>query len=106
MFTVATAVDFSQADDFINEGSNNKKIESFDEIGEEFSTIGDVLTYIGAGILVGATAYMGILYMISPPDKQAKLKEQSIGLLVSAIVIFGAYGIWRIIVNILDTAMN
>ena len=72
------AVNFADADAFIDKGVENNKISNLSDIGAEFTSIGNVLKYIGAGIIVGATAYMGILYMISPPERQAKLKEQLI----------------------------
>lgn len=104
----STGIDFSLADSFIDAGKNSEEggISDLTNIGASFSTIGNILTYIGVGILVGATGYMGILYLISPPEKQAKLKEQSIGLVVSAIVIFGAYYIWQIIVNVLSKTVG
>ena len=105
----SVAVDFTMADDFINAGktamSNGEggmDTDSLNAIGSEFSQIGSILTYIGAGILVGATAYMGILYLISPPDKQAALKQQLIGLVVAGIVIFGAYAIWKGVLGIVQ----
>lgn len=100
------AVDFGKADNFISIGSSNMQIGDLGSIGNEFSAIGSILTYIGAGILVGATAYMGILYLTATPEKQAKLKQQLIGLVVSAIVVFGAYGIWKIVVNFLQDTIG
>lgn len=100
----AYALDLGQADKFIEVGAE-KKI-NVDEVGTEFTTIGNILTYIGVGILVAATGYMGILYIISPPEKQAKLKQQLIGLVVSGFVIFGAYYIWKIVVTFLETTIG
>ena len=91
----AMAIDFGVADEFIEKGADTSMISNLDTIGSEFASIGNVLKFIGAGIIIAATAYMGILYMISPPERQAKLKQQLIGVVVSAIVIFGAYGIWK-----------
>lgn len=99
----AMAIDFGLADEFIEKGSKQPGISDLTEIGTEFSAIGNVLKFIGAGIIVGATAYMGILYMVSPPERQAKLKQQLIGLVVSAVVIFGGYYIWKIITVALDS---
>lgn len=98
----AMAIDFGVADDFIDKGSEQSMISNLDTIGSEFASIGNVLKFIGAGIIIAATAYMGILYMISPPERQAKLKQQLIGLVVSAVVIFGGYYIWKIITTALD----
>lgn len=99
---ISLAADFSKAKDFINKGSSNAPIGDLSTIGNEFSAIGNVLRFIGAGIIVAATAYMGIMYMISPPERQAKLKQQLIGLAVSAVVIFGGYYIWKIITMALE----
>lgn len=100
------AVNFVDADNFIKEGAANNKIGDLSTIGTEFTAIGNILKYIGAGIIVAATGYMGILYMVSAPEKQAKLKEQLIGLVVAAVVIFGGYYIWKIIITALDTMMS
>ena len=43
---------------------------------------------------------MGIKYFISSPEEQAKLKGQLIGVVVSAVVIFGAVSIWELAINI------
>lgn len=112
-YTVQAAdggIDWSSADKFIEEGKKSEagglEAEDLTEIGASFTSIGTVLTYIGAGVVVAAMAYMGILYMISPPEKQAKLKQQLLGLVIAAAVIFGAYYIWRIVVNLLTDVVG
>lgn len=97
---IAMAIDFDKADQFITKGSEEQGISDLTTIGSEFTDIGNVLKYIGAGIIVAATGYIGIQYMISPPERQAKLKQQLIGLVVAGFVIFGGYYIWKIIVNL------
>jgi len=71
-------------------------------VTQNFSGIGQILTVIGAGIMVAVTSYMGIQYLISPPDKQAQLKQQLIGLVAAGIVIFGAYGIWSAVLGVVQ----
>lgn len=107
-FTVNAKINFDDAKGFITAGSNESALdsESLTAIGQDFSEVGGILTFIGAGVLVGAMGYMGILYMVSTPDKQAKIKTQLIGLAVSAVVIFGAYSIWSIIYNLVSTAIG
>lgn len=87
---------------FIQDGrtkaqGNDAGIEDF---ANQFIDIGQVLVSIGVVALIIATAVMGIQWISATPDKMAKLKKQAIGLIVSAIVIFGAIGIWTISVNI------
>ena len=92
-------------------GDMQKKMEAFESAGSEvevdvgtvaaeFSGLAKILTTIGAGVLVIVITYMGIKYFISTPEEQAKLKGQLIGLVVSALVIFGATAIWKIAIGI------
>ena len=67
------------------------------------TSIASILVTIGAFILVILTIILGIQYMTSPPQRQAALRSQMIGLLWAYVVVFGAYGIWNIAVNIVQT---
>ena len=69
-------------------------------IETEFASLGKILTTIGAGVLIIVITYMGIKYFISSPEEQAKLKGQLIGVVVSGVVIFDAYSIWKMAVSI------
>ena len=69
-------------------------------VTKEFVDLGQILTMIGAGVMVAVTAYMGIKYLTAGPEAQAKLKTQLIGVVVSGMVIFGAYYIWKIVITI------
>lgn len=84
-------------DDFESHG--NVSIET-GTIVTEFSSLAKILTTVGAGILLIIITYMGIKYFISSPEEQAKLKGQLIGIVVSALVIFGAVSIWSIAISI------
>ena len=55
---------------------------------------------IGAGVMVAVTTYMGIKYLTAGPEAQAKLKVQLIGVVVSGMVIFGAYSIWKLVMQV------
>ena len=94
----------NQADTFINTGKNEagELDDVVTSVTTSFTGLGQILTMIGAGVMVAVTSYMGIMYIISPPDKQAALKQQLIGLVVSGIVIFGAYGIWKAILTVVS----
>ena len=70
------------------------------EITTEFAGLAKILTTLGAGVLIIVITYMGIKYFISSPEEQAKLKGQLIGVVVSAVVIFGAVSIWELAINI------
>lgn len=93
----------SSAQSFISKGKEEAKGVETDDITANFVGLGQALTTVGGGILVAVMTYMGIKYMISPPDKQAALKQQLIGVVFAGIVIFGAYGIWYMVVTIAQT---
>ena len=72
-----------QANSFITKGQIN-----YDNIAKEFKGLGQILTMVGAGVMVAITTYMGIKYLTAGPEAQAKLKVQLIGVVVSGMVIF------------------
>lgn len=91
-----------KAENFIKAGSSQTQI-NYDNVTKEFVSLGQILTMIGAGVMVAVTAYMGIKYLTAGPEAQAKLKTQLVGVVVSGMVIFGAYFIWSIVLKIAAT---
>ena len=92
----------SKAKKFIEKGSKTSNI-NYNNVTAEFKSLGQILTMVGAGVMVAVTAYMGIKYLTAGPEAQAKLKTQLVGLVVSGMVIFGAYFIWAIVLRIVST---
>ena len=85
------------ADAFENAGSN--QMISSDKIIEIVLPVGQMLTAVGVAVLFGGIVILGIKYMLADPQQKGKFKQQLIGLVVSGVVIFGAYTIWRIAYN-------
>lgn len=75
------------------------KVEKF---AENFIGVGQVLVAIGIVTLLIVSLITAIKWITATPDKQAKLKQQLIGLVISAVVIFGAIGIWNLVRGILQ----
>lgn len=67
--------------------------------------VGNILTTIGLAIVMVGILIIGIKYMMASPEGAAKIKGQLVGLVVAGVVIFGAYGIWSIVVNVLQTSL-
>lgn len=86
------------AKNFVSAGQKNPLI-SDDKIINAVIPVGQMLTAIGVAVLFGALLVLGIKYMTADPQQKAKLKQQLIGLVISGVVIFGAYTIWRIAYN-------
>ena len=91
----------SKAQGFINKGAETSV--DYNNVTAEFKSLGQILTMIGAGVMVAVTSYMGVKYLTAGPEAQAKLKTQLIGVVVSGMVIFGAYFIWSIVLRIAST---
>ena len=92
-----------QGDSFISKGAGGRIVDE-GKVSHIMKPIGQFLTGVGVIVLVIATIIMGIKYMsTSDASAQAKIKQQLIGLVVSAIVIFGAYSIWTIVYNFMES---
>ena len=57
---------------------------------------------IGIVIAVFVGSVLGIQFITSGAEGQAKVKEKIIPFVLGAFVVFGAFGIWRITYNILN----
>lgn len=90
-----------QAKNFQNHGKNQTNI-NYTNVTAEFKDLAQILTMIGSGVMIAVTMYMGIKYLTSGPEAQAKLKGQLVGLLVSGLVVFASYPIWKIVLEIVS----
>ena len=72
----------------------------------DISTIGQsiikVLGVIGSIVSVIFLVILGIKYMLGSVEEKASLKETLLAYLIGCVVVFGAFGIWKIAVNILQ----
>lgn len=96
----------TEANDFVTKGSelfsDPSSGVSTDKLTDPIKPIAKALRTIGIGIILCIGAYMGIKWVTAKPDEQAKLKQQSIGLAVAAVVVIGATSIWEIVLNIVS----
>ena len=83
---------------FLTVGKTQAENIDYGNVTAPFASLAQILVTIGAGVMVAVTTYMGIKYLTSGPETQAKLKVQLIGLVVAGVVIFGSYNIWIIVV--------
>ena len=99
LFDTGTIINGGQA--FLNNAENrqifdaNNERSAVDQIYYTMLTIGIVLALFAGGVL-------GIQFITSGAAGQAKVKEKLIPFALGALVIFGAFGIWRLVYNILN----
>lgn len=86
-------------DDFINSSSNQ---QIFNEKGQKKGV--SQLYFIALGVGIAAAAIIGVIlgiqFITSGVEGQAKIKEKLLPYAIGCIVIFGAFGIWKIVVDV------
>ena len=92
---------FDAGDNFLNEGKNaSSNIIADNSVNTEFNRIYNVLFGIGVALTVIIGAILGIKFMIGTVEEQAKVKEMLMPYIIGCIIIFGAFGIWKLAINI------
>lgn len=86
---------------FIESGNDGKGI-SFDnsKLKEMSDFVYNVLLAIGIVTAVIIGTVLGIQFVTGSVEQKAKIKDALIPFVVGCVVIFGAFGIWKIVVNI------
>ena len=102
---------FSSGDKFIHKGkeqatSSNQQsggsVISDKEIKEANSDIFNILLSVGIVLAVLVGGVLGVKFMIASAEDKAKIKEAMIPYVLGCIVIFGAFGIWKLAITILN----
>ena len=89
-------------DKFINSGKNAEKI-SDDKIKDMSDTVWNILMSLGIIIAVVVGLILGIKFITSGIEEQAKVKEMLVPYAIGCIVLFGSVIIWKIVVNVLGS---
>lgn len=90
---------FSGGKNFVQDAEPMLKSE---EVRDVSNTIYDILFYIGMSISVIIGSILGIKIILASAEEKAKIKEQLIPYIIGCFVIFGSFGIWRIVVKLFD----
>lgn len=95
---------FTGADDFIANGvkDKNKTIDETD-MKEMSNLLFNTLLIIAIVIAVIVGLVIGIKFMTGSVSEKANVKETLIPYIAGCIVIFGAFGIWKLVVTILSS---
>ena len=90
----------SGADDFIKTGSSQTPIDS-DNLKKMSDIIYNVLLIVGTTIAVIVGAILGTQFITGSVEQKAKVKDSLIPFVVGCVIIFGAFGIWKLVITIL-----
>lgn len=92
---------------FVNDGKEQGET-AIDQTGMKSisSVIYNTLFAIGMIVAVAVGIFLGIKIMIASTEEQAKYKELLVPYFVGCIIIFGAFGIWKLVVNMLQNTLG
>lgn len=94
---------WQQAKDWLNLGESQRANSAINESSNEgFEELAGFLWGIGLFAILIIGVILGIRYIMSEPEQKASLKKSLIAYVVGSIVILGASGIWKLIVDILE----
>lgn len=93
---------FQKGDEFLEEGKNQGTPISGDDMKTEIDQIYNILLALGVALSVLVGAILGIKYMFGSIEEQVKVKETLFPYLIGCIVVFSAFAIWKIAINVLS----
>lgn len=85
--------------DFIQEGNKDKKL-NIAELQGLSGYLYNILLTLGVIIAVIVATILGIQFMISGAEGQAKVKEMILPFVVGCIIVFGGFGFWKIAITV------
>ena len=94
---------FTGADKFIQSGIDDQNVTIEDtDLKNMSDLLYNTLLIIAIVIAVIVGLVIGIQFMSGSVSQKAKIKETLIPYIAGCIVIFGAFGIWKLVVTILS----
>lgn len=69
------------------------------KLQEASNTIYNILLFCGMALAIIITGILGIKFMIGSVEEKAQVKDALVPFVIGCIVIFGAFGIWKIFVT-------
>ena len=90
----------SGGDSFINAGKGGSAHIDKGSLQNASSSIYNILLICGVIIAVLIGSIMGIKFMIGSVEEKAEIKAALVPFVIGCIVVFGAFGIWKIVVTI------
>ncbi len=91
----------SDGNDFLNNGK--KQVGTIDSsLKNDADVIYNILLAFGTAIAVIIGGLLGIKFMIASVEDKAKIKEALIPYVIGCVVVFGAFGIWKLVVEVLN----
>lgn len=92
----------NRAEGFVNNGENGGNVINNDALKEGSNTLYNVLLVIGIAVAFIWGIVLGIQFITGSLGEKADVKKNLIVYLVGCVIIFGAFGIWRLLLQLLE----
>lgn len=94
-------------DSFLQEGKNTgSNLIDQSQLKANVNDVYNIIFTIGVALSVVIGAILGIKFMMGSVEEQAKVKETLIPYAIGCIVVFGAFGIWKLIITMGGNIFN
>lgn len=87
-------------DNFIGASSSSGVGIDTNKITDVSSMVYNILLTMGIIVAVVIAAILGIKFMIGSVEEKAQVKDSLVPFIIGCVVVFGAFGFWKIFVNI------
>ena len=92
----------NRAEGFVNNGENGGNVINNDALKEGSNTLYNVLLVIGIAVAFIWGIVLGIQFVTGSLGEKADVKKNLIVYLVGCVIIFGAFGIWKLLLQLLE----
>ena len=92
----------NRAEGFVNNGENGGNVINNDALREGSNTLYNVLLVIGIAVAFIWGIVLGIQFVTGSLGEKADVKKNLIVYVIGCIIIFGAFGIWKLLLQLLQ----
>ena len=92
----------NRAEGFVNNGENGGNVINNDALKEGSNTLYNVLLVIGIAVAFIWGIVLGIQFVTGSLGEKADVKKNLIVYVIGCIIIYGAFGIWRLLLQLLQ----
>ena len=90
------------AQDFIDSADTSGTIDET-AVQQSVGLIYNIFFACGMVIAVVCGVCLGIKFMVSSTEGQAEVKQFLLPYVIGCVIIFGAFGIWKLVINVMET---
>ena len=90
------------AQDFLNNGEAHDDNLNQETLKNASNIIYNVFLAVGIVVAVIVASILGIQFMIASAEDKAEVKKALVPFVIGCIVVFGAFGIWKVALGILS----